>query len=121
MTEAALKNVPTKESDIEIAVTVTNKGSVDIEEVIQLYIKDMDSPLAVRNYSLCGFKRISLKAGETRTIDMTVNNRAMMVVDEEGERSVEGKNFTLYAGISQPDDVSMRLTGTAPAVIKFAI
>lgn len=121
VTEAALKNVPTKESDIEIAVTVTNKGSVDIEEVIQLYIKDMDSPLAVRNYSLCGFKRISLKAGETRTIDMTVNNRAMMVVDEEGERSVEGKNFTLYAGISQPDDVSMRLTGTAPAVIKFAI
>ena len=52
---------------------------------------------------------------------MTVDNRAMMVVDENGERSVEGRNFTLYAGISQPDDVSVRLTGTTPAVIPFSI
>lgn len=121
VTEAVLKNTPTKESDIEVAVTVKNESNVDIEEVIQLYIKDLDSPLAVKNYSLCGFKRIALKAGEARTIDMTVDNRAMMVVDENGERSVEGRNFTLYAGISQPDDVSVRLTGTTPAVIPFSI
>ncbi|MGN1191113.1 MAG: glycoside hydrolase family 3 C-terminal domain-containing protein [Dorea sp.] len=121
VTEAVLKNTPTKESDIEVAVTVKNESNVDIEEVIQLYIKDMDSPLAVKNYSLCGFKRIALKAGEDRTIDMTVDNHAMMVVDENGERSVEGRNFTLYAGISQPDDVSVRLTGTTPAVIPFSI
>ena len=119
VTEAVLKNTPAKESDIEVAVTVKNESNVDIEEVIQLYIKDLDSPLAVKNYSLCGFKRIALKAGEARTIDMTVDNRAMMVVDENGERSVEGRNFTLYAGISQPDDVSVRLTGTTPAVIPF--
>ena len=121
VTEAVLKNTPAKESDIEVAVTVKNESNVDIEEVIQLYIKDLDSPLAVKNYSLCGFKRIALKAGEARTIDMTVDNRAMMVVDENGERSVEGRNFTLYAGISQPDDVSVRLTGTTPAVIPFSI
>ena len=121
VTEAVLKNTPAKESDIEVAVTVKNESNVDIEEVIQLYIKDLDSPLAVKNYSLCGFKRTALKAGETRTIDMTVDNRAMMVVDENGERSVEGRNFTLYAGISQPDDVSVRLTGTTPAVIPFSI
>ena len=121
VTEAVLKNTPAKESDIEVAVTVKNESNVDIEEVIQLYIKDLDSPLSVKNYSLCGFKRIALKAGEARTIDMTVDNRAMMVVDENGERSVEGRNFTLYAGISQPDDVSVRLTGTTPAVIPFSI
>ncbi len=121
VTEAVLKNTPAKESDIEVAVTVKNESNVDIEEVIQLYIKDLDSPLAVKNYSLCGFKRIALKAGEARTIDMTVDNRAMMVVDENGERSGEGRNFTLYAGISQPDDVSVRLTGTTPAVIPFSI
>ena len=121
VTEAVLRNAPTEGSDIEVAVTVTNESTVDIEEVIQLYIKDMDSNLAVRNYSLCGFQRVALKAGETRTIEMTVDNRAMMVVDEDGESSVKGKNFTLYAGISQPDIVSRRLTGTTPAEIKFSI
>lgn len=118
---AALTNIPSADSDIEISATVKNAGDTDIEEVVQVYIKDMDSPLAVRNYSLCGFKRIALKAGETKTLNMTIDNRAMMVVDEDGERSVAGKNFTLYVGISQPDARSVELIGTKPAEIKFAI
>ena len=40
-----------------LKATVKNNGTVDTDEVVQVYIKDLDSPLAVRNYSLCGFKR----------------------------------------------------------------
>lgn len=121
VTDAVLKNVPAADSDIEISVTVKNEGDSDIEEVVQVYIKDMDSELAVKNYSLCGFKRVALNAGESRTLDLTIDNSAMTVVDEDGERSVAGKNFTLYAGISQPDARSRELTGTRPVEIKFAI
>ena len=49
------------ESDIMLKATVKNNGTVDTDEVVQVYIKDLDSPLAVRNYSLCVFKRVSLK------------------------------------------------------------
>lgn len=121
VTDAVLKNLPSADSDIELSVTVKNEGDTDIEEVIQVYIKDMDSELAVKNYSLCGFKRIVLNAGESRTLDLTIGNNAMTVVDEKGERFVAGKKFTLYAGISQPDARSKALTGTRPVEIKFAI
>lgn len=119
--EASLKNTPTADSDIEISVTVENAGKVDTGEVVQVYIKDMDSDLAVKNYSLCGFKRVYLKAGETKTLELTIGNRAMTVVDEEGERSITGKNFTLYAGVSQPDARSAELTGTKPVEIKYSL
>ncbi len=121
VTGAALKNTPAADTDIVLSVTVKNEGNVETDEVVQIYIKDKDSALAVKNYSLCGFKRISLKAGEERNFDMLINKQAMIVVDEEGERSVQGKEFTLYVGLSQPDDRSAELTGTRPLKIDFTI
>lgn len=121
VTDAVLKNEPSADTDIEVSVTVKNEGNADVEEVVQIYIKDRDSELAVKNYSLCGFQRVSLKAGEEKSIDMVIDRRAMTVVDEEGERSVKGKVFTLYVGISQPDARSVELTGTRPVEIIFTI
>lgn len=64
--------------------------------------KDLDSPLAVRNYSLCGF-RVSLKAGEEKSVEFTISNKAMNIVDEDGNRYIAGKHFSLFANLSQPD------------------
>ncbi|MCD8218666.1 MAG: glycoside hydrolase family 3 C-terminal domain-containing protein [Clostridiales bacterium] len=121
VTAASLKAAPTAESDIILNVTVQNTGTRDTEEVIQVYIKDLDSPLAVKNYSLCGFRRVALAAGEAKTTELTIANKAMTVVDEEGKRSVQGKHFVLYAGISQPDSRSVALCGTRPAEVRFAL
>lgn len=121
VTDAVLKNVPAADTDILVGITVKNEGSTEVEDVVQIYIKDKDSALAVKNYSLCGFQRISLKAGEEKRFDMVIGNRAMTVVDEEGERSVKGKNFALYVGTSQPDKRSVELTGTRPLEIDFTI
>ena len=100
---------------------VKNAGTADTDEVVQVYIKDMDSPLAVRNYSLCGFKRVSLKAGEEKTVEFTISNKAMNVVDEEGNRYIEGEHFRLFVGVSQPDKRSAELTGHYPAEIEIVI
>ena len=109
--EAKVLGEVTKESDIRVEVFLKNEGDTDTDEVVQIYIKDLDSKLAVPNHNLCAFKRISLKAGEEKTVEMTVPNRAMSVVDEEGERHIDSKNFKLFAGFSQPDERSRRLTG----------
>ncbi len=109
--EAKVLGEVTKESDIRVEVSLKNVGETDTDEVVQIYIKDLDSKLAVPNHNLCAFKRISLKAGEEKTVEMTVPNRAMSVVDEEGERHIDSKNFKLFAGFSQPDERSRRLTG----------
>ena len=52
-----------------------------------------------------------MKAGESQTLTLTVPNRAMEVVDEQGNRHIDSKNFKLFVGVSQPDKRSEELTG----------
>ncbi len=119
--EAKVLGEVTKESDIRVEVFLKNEGDTDTDEVVQIYIKDLDSKLAVPNYNLCAFKRIALKAGEEKTVEMTVSNRAMSVVDEEGERHIDSRNFKLFAGCSQPDARSRKLTGKETAEITVTL
>lgn len=92
-------------------VSAENKGSSAVEDVIELYIKDYCEQ-AVPNVSLCGFRRISLAAGEKLSVEIPVSERAFTAVDENGVRSRFGSRFTLYAGTHQPDELSEKLCGT---------
>lgn len=92
-------------------VTAQNIGSVETEDVIQLYIKDTCN-YAVLNHSLCGFLRVSLKPNEKQTYQIPLGKRAFTAVDEFGKRDIFGKSFTLYAGVCQPDKQSEVLSGT---------
>lgn len=102
------------------AVTVKNIGKYDTDEVIQLYIKDY-SECAVPNFSLCGFKRIHLKSGESKTVNIPLSDTAFDSVDENGTRAVRGKKFTLFAGVCQPEPLSEKLSGTKCAVCEIEI
>ncbi|MBD5129646.1 MAG: glycoside hydrolase family 3 protein [Ruminococcaceae bacterium] len=95
--------------DGKAAVTVENKGRA-AEDVIELYVKDYNEN-AVPNVSLCGFKRISLGAGEKLSVEIPVPEKAFTAVDENGVRQRFGDRFTLYAGTHQPDPLSERLSG----------
>lgn len=97
-------------SDGKARVTAENRGKREAEDVIQLYIKDY-SENAVPNVSLCGFRRISLAAGEVVTAEIDVPERAFTAADEKGVRKRFGSSFTLYAGTHQPDPISDRLCG----------
>ncbi len=107
--------------DFTVTVTVSNTGAYDMDEVIQVYIKDLESKYAVRNHSLCAFKRVSLKAGESKTVELPVKNAALTVVDDRGERYVDSAKFTLFVGGSQPDARSAALVGSAPLSAELAV
>ena len=100
-------------SDGIARLTVTNDGAA-AEDVIQLYIRGYGEN-DVPNVSLCGFRRVYLASGESKDIEIAVPCSAFETVDKNGVRSVSGKRFTLYAGTSQPDEVSRALTGASPA------
>lgn len=93
-------------ADGKAVVTVTNSGNSDTDEVVQLYMKDT-SEFAVPNVSLCGFKRVHVKKGETVTVEIPVPESAFEAVDNEGKRAVYGKKFTLYADVQQPAENSV--------------
>ena len=101
----------------DVEVTIKNTGSVDIEEVLQVYVKDLKSSYAVKNHSLCGIKRVKLAASEEKTVNLRVQGKAFVIYDNDGMRKVDSDSFKLYVGVSQPDEVSIDLGGVKPAEI----
>jgi len=92
-------------------VTAQNVGKSATEDVLQIYVKDNKSSHAVRNHRLCGFARVSLAAGEKTTVEIELDKTAFDVVDDSGKRFVDSDSFTLFAGTSQPDELSAKLGG----------
>lgn len=94
-----------------LTVTVANDGKYDTDEVVQVYIKDLDSEFATTNPSLCGFKRVHVAAGSETEVQISLDKRAFTSVDEEGNRKIFAKNFRIFAGTQQPGARSEELTG----------
>ena len=107
------------ENEILAEVKVQNTGCSDTRDVVQIYIKNLDSAYAVKNPELAAFEGVFLKAGEAKTITIPVAQRAFTIVDDEGVRKEDGKHFAIYAGCSQPDERSVELTGIKPVEILY--
>ena len=118
MTAAKAK---TKADGAEVTVKVKNQGKIDTDEVIQIYIKDEESAFAPLHPSLCAFKRVHLKAGEERAFTLPIGYQAFTVIDDDGSRVMDGKKFSLYAGLNQPDALSEKLTGQKCIKMEIAL
>ncbi|SDB26962.1 glycoside hydrolase family 3 C-terminal domain-containing protein [Butyrivibrio sp. INlla16] len=95
----------------DLKITVANNGSVETEDVVQVYIQDTGFDKAIPNPCLCGFKRVHLGAGEEKEITVHISARAFTSVDDEGNRKIFSDSFKVFAGVSQPDARSAELTG----------
>ena len=103
---------------LSVEATVVNTGSVDIEEVVQVYVK-ADSADATPNAKLCGFKRVAVKAGETKTVAVPVDRDALTVINEAGEKVSGGSTYTVSVGFGQADARTEELTGKKAVVVKI--
>ncbi len=99
------------------AATVKNTGCMAGETVVQVYVKAEDSAFAPPNPVLCAFRRVSLAAGEAKTVNLPLRPEAFPVVDERGERVSGGKRYSVYIGLQQPDARSEELTGQKPVCV----
>lgn len=104
--------------DNMLTVNVTNKGSRSAEDVLQVYIK---SENGVKNHSLCAFERVSLFDGESRTISINIPEGAFETVDDNGVRAVRSGRYTLYAGFTQPTQLSEKLYGGRCVSVEVSI
>lgn len=100
--------------DVIICAHLTNKGNYTVDEVVQCYIKDADSPYAVPNHSLCAFKRVTLFPGETQSIPITISAARTCVVNDEGQLVPGSGIYTIYVGLGQPDSHTAALYGKEP-------
>lgn len=103
--------------DMVVSVKLRNAGSVPTGDVIQIYVKDTESPHAVPNHSLCAFARVFLDAGESREMEIKVPGSAFLVVDEEGDFVPGSGRYLLYVGTGQPDGRTEALSGKKSVAI----
>ena len=87
---------------ITVSADVTNTGSQDGDEVVQLYISDAEASFPHPIRQLAGFERIHLAAGESRTVSFTVQPRQMCIFDDDGQRLIEPGEFKISIGGGQP-------------------
>lgn len=114
-------NINDNLDDISVTVDIKNIGNYDIEEVVQCYIKDLESIYAVKNHSLAAFKRVSLKINEIKTVELKIDKKAFEIVDNNGNRYINSNKFKLYVGISQPDSRSIELLKITPLEYEISI
>lgn len=107
--------------DVVVHVAVKNAGSAATGDVIQIYVKDLASPFAVPNHSLCAFERIFLEAGESRELDIKVPGEAFFVVNDEGAFVQGSGRYLLYVGTGQPDPRTEALSGKKCVEIPFCL
>ncbi|WP_283683857.1 glycoside hydrolase family 3 C-terminal domain-containing protein [Parablautia sp. Marseille-Q6255] len=111
--------VQTAGENVFVEVEAVNNGAYDTQEVVQVYVKNLDSIHAVKNPFLTGFARMSLKCNEHGKIRIPISKKAFEIVDDTGTRREEGSHFRFYVGCSQPDTRSTMLTGKCPVVLEY--
>ena len=93
--------VSAEESGNQIKAEVSNNGSFAGDALVQVYVA-CESPWATVHPRLCGFGKVSLNPGETKTADIRLDPLTDTVVNDRGER-ITTEHYTLYIGLGQPD------------------
>lgn len=91
---------PAKGEMVKVSVEVTNTGSLEGKEVVQLYIRDITASLSRPVKELKGFELVSLKKGETKTINFNLTDAELGFYNNNGEYVVETGKFKVFVGTS---------------------
>jgi beta-glucosidase len=102
-------------------ISVRNAGRTAGDDVVQLYVSDLEASVPVPRAALKGFERVSLGPGESRTVEFEVTAEMMEMVNESGERVLEKGAFALTIGGASPGDRAVALGAAVPARAEFTV
>lgn len=87
-----------------VSVTVTNTSAVDGAETVQVYVAPGSSEVARPAHELKGFEKVFLKAGESKTVTIDLDERAFAYWSVRfDDWHVETGEYTVEVGVSSRD------------------
>ena len=106
-----LSQTQISESDpLEVTFKVKNTGNVIGKEIVQLYVRDVESTVFKPKKELKGFNKVELGPGEEKTIRIELTTRAFAYYNTDlKDWHVESGTFEILVGASSQD---IRLNGT---------
>ncbi len=92
-----------------VTVGVRNVGKVAGDEVVQAYLaptapQEQGRTTPVLQRQLVGFSRTTLRAGERRTVALTIEPRSLSLVERDGTRAIVPGRYRLFVAGGQPGD-----------------
>jgi beta-glucosidase len=94
---------------LTVSIDVENTGSRAGDEVVQLYVRDIESRVTRPTKELCGFERITLEPGRKQTVTLELPGERLAFYDEQRHAFVvEPGVFEVMVGSSSAD---IRATG----------
>jgi beta-glucosidase len=83
---------------LRITVTVANTGAREGTEVVQLYVRDEVGSVARPVRELKGFRRVTLKPGESRPVELRLAVRDLAFYGLDMRSTVEAGTFRVFVG-----------------------
>ncbi len=97
------RNKMLADEEIVVSLTVSNTGKYAGEEIVQLYLRDKVGSIARPVKELKDFKKISLKAGESKSIIFTIDEEKLSFFNQQLQWVAEPGDFDLMIGASSQD------------------
>ena len=88
---------------IKVSFQLSNVGKVAGEEVVQLYLKDKFGSVVRPVLELRDFQKVKLNAGESKTIEFTIDKEKLSFYNDKLEWTAEPGDFELMIGTSSAD------------------
>ena len=106
---------------LSFRLTVKNLGGMDADEVLQVYLSDLEASAPVPQHKLVGFRRVHIKAGKRRAIRFILPPEALTFVDENGNQKLESGQFRLTVGSCSPGQRGLELGAPRPVEALFEV
>ncbi|MCH1570425.1 MAG: fibronectin type III-like domain-contianing protein, partial [Longimicrobiales bacterium] len=85
-------------SSLEVIVELVNQGSCRVEEVVQVYVRDLVGSVTRPVRELVAFKRVPLDGGEVRHLRFDIDTDALAFFGRDMKRKAEPGQFHLWVG-----------------------
>ena len=96
-------NEITSADSLRFSIDVTNQGTRDGSEVVQLYIRDLVGSVTRPVKELKGFQKINLKAGESKTVNFILGMKDLSFYNSDLKFAAEPGEFHVFIGGNSRD------------------
>jgi beta-glucosidase len=90
------------------SITITNKGTVDGKEIVQLYLRDVVGSVTRPLKELKGYEKLFLKAGESKNVRFKITPEMLRFYNYDIEYVYEPGEFDVMIGSNSRDVLTKR-------------
>ncbi|WKV11190.1 beta-glucosidase BglX [Marivirga harenae] len=92
------QNSMTEDEEIMATVTIQNTSEVDGQEIVQLYIQDLEAEETPMIKSLKAFQKVEVKAGQTVQVEFSIKKQMLSYYKSNGDLTLEKGDFRVFIG-----------------------